>query len=88
MWSEIFDIPDFLKHEIFFIHNILFRNVKQGMSGNNKLHCGPKKTVHQIGLSITFGVLKIYLQDFVCLYFHQFQAVCEIFMEIDGVFTN
>ena len=33
-----------------------------------------------------FGIwdsnFKIYLQDFACLYFYQFQAVCECFMEI------
>ena len=47
-----------------------------------------KKTVPKIEFTVTFEVLKIYLQDLAYLYFHQFQAVCECFIKIDGIFPN
>ena len=36
-----------------------------------------KKPVPQIELTVTFGVLNIYLQDFTCLLLYQFQVVCK-----------
>ena len=55
---------------------------------DNQLQCRPKITVRQIDFTVTFGAFKIYLQDFACLYFHQFQVVCESLIEVEGIFPN
>ena len=47
-----------------------------------------KQTVPQIEFIVIFWVFKIQLQDFGCLYFHKFQAVCKSFVEINRIITN
>ena len=46
------------------------------------------KNIPKIELTVNLGVLKICLEDFACLYFHQFQTACECFVEINRINTN
>ena len=71
-------------------HVVGYSNTSCGMHYlmSSNIHHSPKKPISQIEFTVAFGVLKIYFQDFACLYFHQFQTVCESAMKIDGIFTS